>query len=73
MGPWYRCRSEPQIAVRSTRSSSPSGPGTPASGTSSTRMSSIPCKTTARMAGDPRGPSEPGILAALSQDVRMFV
>ena len=36
IGPWYRCRSLPQMAVRSTRSSSPSGPGTPASGTSST-------------------------------------
>ena len=73
MGPWYRCRSEPQIAVRSTRSRSPSGPGTPASGTSSTRMSSIPCNTTARMAGDPRGPLERTGSLPLSQDVRMFV
>ena len=54
MGPWYRCRSLPQMAVRSTRSSSPSGPGTPASGTSSTDTSRSPFSTTARMAGDPR-------------------
>ena len=46
---WYRWRSEPQIAVRSTVTITPSGPGSTGSGTSSTRTSRGPSRTVARI------------------------
>src|ERR1700722_20337096 len=49
---WYRCRSEPQMAVRSTVTMTPSGPGRTGSGTFSSRMSRGPCSTVARIPHD---------------------
>ena len=54
MSPWYRCRSDPQIAVRSTRTTMPSGPLRAGSSTVSTETSWAPLRTTARMAGNLR-------------------
>ena len=46
---WYRCRSEPQMAVRSTVTMTPSGPGRTGSGTFSTLTVRGPSRTVARI------------------------
>src|SRR4051812_47914175 len=49
-GLWYRCKSDPQMAVRSTVMIAESGRDTVGSATSSTVTDRSPCNTTARTA-----------------------